>query len=376
MMRYKIKASLIEQSWFEDIIFKTLDMYNFTTLDGDREELTHSPLAEFLRNPKTWGGLHRDLIGVPIEEGIEKRLEDFIVLYKSIKRDGYQEDSPPLFVWFDDDGFIRLYDGHHRLSIIRYLKLDPEIWVSTDWSSKGIDPTGIVGRDFPLAEVASSIWGFNRLYHFVNDPAGRLKDFTIQRPDSTERRDYILKNLTCKIKEVKIGKPLPDLLGEEGSVLDIGCSEGYLSHEIAKEGWDVTAIEKGYIPGEDERGRKLIAIARYLATIQNIKMKCVLSDWKDVIKNQGVFFDNILYLSVLHNEINALGEGPAFENLTLLRGKCKKLFIEIPDIKEQPDWAYIFKIDEIIPKLERVTKMKFREVWQGYRPILLFQKPL
>jgi len=136
-MKYKIKSSLIESSWFEEAIFKTLDMYEAG------EDLKYSPMNEFQRNYMSWGGKHRSLIGKDLETGIKEREVEFILLYESIKQQWLSNEMKPLFVYFDDDGFIRLYDGHHRLSICRYLKLDPEIWVSTDWDSKGIDSTGI-----------------------------------------------------------------------------------------------------------------------------------------------------------------------------------------------------------------------------------------
>jgi len=350
-MKYKIKASLIEPSWFEDSIFKTLEMYN------NGEDLIYSPLAEFLRHHKTWGGQHRDLIGKGLEVGIQDRLKDVIALYESIKEFGYSVDSPPLFVWFDDDGFIRLYDGHHRFSIFRYLKLDPntEISVTTDWDSKGIDPTGIKGRDFPLVETAKSIFGKEEMYQRVNDK--RLAHFKVQRPDSKERLIHILENLNGK------------------TVLDIGCSEGFISQELAKAGYGVTGIEAGY-KGDKERGRKLIAITRYLATIQNVKMKCIFTDWKDLLREPGAKFDNILYLSVLHNEVNALGNDKAFDNLKIFRGKCQRLFVEVPDVYVQRDWIPYFKIEDICARLERETGMKVKEVWKGYRPIILLTNEL
>ncbi|MCX6811990.1 MAG: hypothetical protein NT039_04885, partial [Candidatus Berkelbacteria bacterium] len=151
MAKYKIKSSLIQPSWFESAIRKTLDMYE------NGEDLTNCPLNEFQRNYMTWGGRHRDLVNVAdFEAALLVRLENFLKLYDDIKKNGYKEDSEPLFVYFDDDGFINLYDGHHRLSIVRYLGIDPEMWVSTDWSSAGIDPDGIVGKDFPLVEKLMS----------------------------------------------------------------------------------------------------------------------------------------------------------------------------------------------------------------------------
>jgi SAM-dependent methyltransferase len=349
-MKYKIKSSLLEKSWFEKAIFDTLKMYD------SGKDLTKSPLNNFQRNYKTWGGKHQSFIGKDIEIAIKERQKDFIALYESIKRNGYKNIFP-FYVWFDDDGYIHLYDGHHRLSIIRYLKLDPIIEISTDWSSVGIDPTKMIGRDFPLVEMAKSIWGGReQLYHYVSD--NRLKDFSIQRPDSTERRDYILKNL--------VGK----------TVLDIGCSEGYLCHEIAKKKkYKVTGIEMGYDIKSNERGRKLIAITRYLSIIQSVKMKCLLGDWKDIIREQDFFSDNILYLSVLHNEINAI-KGKALENLKLFRGKTKRLFVEIPDIYKQPDWAKIFNMEKFIPFIQKQTGLQVIEIWNGYRPIILLENKI
>ena len=366
-MKYKIKANLIEHSWFEKTIFKTLDMYEAG------EDLTYSPLAEFQRNYKTWGGSHRSLIGKELEVGIAERTKEFIALYKDIKKNGYKKDSPPLFVWFDDDGFIRLYDGHHRLSIIRYLNITNKmkVWVSTDWDSKGIDPRGYKGRDFPLVKIAKSIFGREEMYQRIDDK--RLAHFKVQRPDSETRRDFILKNLDGKTEYL-----------ENSSVLDIGCSEGYLSRAIAKEedhrfeitaSYDVTGIEAGY-KGDEERGRKLIAITRYLATIQNVEMECIFTDWKDLLRKPDVKYNNILYLSVLHNEINALGAEKAFENLRIFRGKCQRLFVEVPNVQVQRDWTQYFKIEDICIRLERETGMKVLKVWKAYRPIIVLTNEL
>ena len=349
-MQHKIKSSLLEKSWFESAIFDVLDKQ---AKGGD---IYNSLLAVFLKNYKVWGGLHQSMIRKDLNVAIKDRIDNFIKLYTDIRENGYK-DLEPFFVWFDNDGFIHLYDGHHRLSILRFLGLDPLVSISTEWTSKGIDPTGVVGRDFPIKELASSIWKKNRLYHHVNDPLNRFAGWEVQRPDTETRRDYILKNLTGK------------------TVIDIGASEGYLSHEIAKTGRDVTAIEKGYIPNEEGRGRILISIARYLATLQSIKMKTILSDWKDIIR-KDVSYDNILYLSVLHNEINALGYDVAMNNLKLFRGKCKRLFIEIPDVKVQKDWEYAFNVDEFVAKAQRLTGMELVEVWSGYRPIILLENKI
>jgi len=340
-MKYKIKASLIQASWFEEAIFKTLDMYEAG------KDITDSPLNVFQRNYLTWGGRHRSLIGKEndFEKGLKDRTIDFIELYKRIKDNGYDEDSPALLVWFDNDGFIRLYDGHHRISILKYLGLDPDIWVETEWQS--IDVENTVGCDFPLVKKLVEKHGARRLYHYVDDP--RVKDFWINRPDGPSRLKYFSKKL--------VGK----------SVLDIGCSEGYFSCEFAKMGYKTTGIDID---------KKLIAIARYLALINNTKVKFRTMEWEDLLRENDVFFDNIFYLSVLHNEVNHFGEAQAFKNLKIFRGRTKRLFIEVPDISVQKDWSHIFTLPQLLPRLERETGMKVEEIWQGpdgeaYRPIII-----
>jgi FkbM family methyltransferase len=339
-MRYIINSSLIPSSWFREVIFKTLNMYK------KKEDLMQSPLAEFQRNWNSWGGRHKDLINVKdYEEALKKRLDDFIELYNDIKKNGYDRYKKPFYVYFDKDGFLNLYDGHHRKSILEYLKIDPLVEVETEW--QGIDVDKTRGKDFPLEEeLANRFKGQKYMYQCV--PDDRLKDFKHQRLDEKQRIDFIQSNLTGK------------------NILDIGCSEGVLSHSLASCGYNITA---------NETDRMLMAVARYLATINNLHIDCCLGDWKDLIRKQNTRFDNILYLSVLHNEVNLLGEEQAFKNLRLFRGKTDKLFIEVPDINVQPDWSSVFNPAKLYLRLEKETGMKIKEIYNGYRPIILLVNP-
>lgn len=348
-MRYKIKSSLIPPSWFEKAIFKTLTMYD------KGKDLTNSPLIQIYRNWRVLGGMHvrcrHEATGGTVREKeyescIQERQKDFIVLYESIKKRGYIDNEKiPILVQFDDNGYLHLQDGHHRLSILRYLNIEAEVTIETHWQGmwRPGEEDNLPDKDFPLVEKLKEIHhGNNFLYQWIPDE--RVKDFKCSRPDSKERLDYILKHFKGK------------------TVLDIGCSEGYFSRELAKRGYKVTAVDTS---------RKLVAIARYLATIQNLKIDFQVRDWKDIMQRQ-VHFDNVLHLSVFHNIINSIGQQQAFKDLTLFRGKIDRMILEFPDVKVQPDWAYIFRKEVFDDRFQRETKLQIKDTsWKRYRPIYL-----
>ena len=138
-----------------------------------------------------------------------------------------------MLIYFDDEGRIHLYDGYHRLLIMKYLGLKANVVCETEWS--GID--GSVGKDFPLADVLLKEHPFGKwLYQPVDDE--RVKDWKLARKDTPQILNHVAGNI--------VGK----------RVLDVGCSEGYFSRELAKLGYDVTAIDH-------EAG--FVSAARYLS---------------------------------------------------------------------------------------------------------------
>jgi len=330
-MIFQCKNTLLPHSWFELKILDTLYLYDH------KQDISNSPLIQFMREWETTGGMHIDCYGSKdYEEAIHKRQDKVIELYESIKKHGYINEKP-ILVFFDSNGYMTLYDGHHRLSILIYLGLEVGVAVSTVW--KGVD--GAEGKDFPLFETIEKIHGGKRtLYQWMPDK--RLRDLPCSRSDSKARLDYILKHL------------------KGDTVLDIGCSEGYFSHELAKRGYTVTGVDTN---------NDLVSIARYLATIQGIKVDFKTADWRDILRNNT--FDNILYFSVLHNTINAAGEKAAFDDLELFRSRVGQLFVEIPHVSVQKDWEPVFGADKFDPALEFRTKLNIQQKWVGYRPIYL-----
>lgn len=80
-MKYKISNTLIEKSWFENVIHSTLDLY-----DNDKDT-SNSPLIKFQRNWKNGGGKHIDCEYVSengYEDCIQKHQKNFFQLYESI----------------------------------------------------------------------------------------------------------------------------------------------------------------------------------------------------------------------------------------------------------------------------------------------------
>ena len=154
-----------------------------------------------------------------------------------------------------------------------------------------------------------------------------LEGWEVSRKDSPERLKYIVENL--------VGK----------TVLDIGCAEGYFSREIAKLGYKVTAV--------DNRPN-IIEVAKCLT--EGLDVTCYAGDWVDMMGQ----FDNVLYLSVFHNEVKKLGIEGTLKKLNILRGRVNRLFFEVPGgIKERNTPDYLdFSVEESRRRVEDSTGLK------------------
>lgn len=340
-MQYSIKNTLIPiPASHEQPLLATLAMYD------KGENLTNSPLIKSRINLT-----HKDVaLAEDKEAALQEKQKTLIVLYENIKANGYN--GSPILVWFDEDGFIHLYDGYHRLSVMKHLGVEVKVVCETEWS--GIN--GAVGKDFPLAEVLireppEGKW----LYQPVDDE--RVKDWELGRVHTPERLNHIAQNL--------VGK----------TVLDIGCSEGYFSRELAKRGYKVTAIDNN---------KGLLASARYLSTIGSIDVDYhLVDDWKNFVGQNG-FYDNILFLSVIHNDMKVIGVEEGLKKLETLRGKADRLFLEGPYY----EWGertgkhgftgkppFNFSAKESVVKMEEALSSEVIEKWSpkpGSRPIYTF----
>jgi len=306
----QVKYSILDGSEHEQPIHRTLAMY-----DKGKDISFNSP---FLKAGQ-WVH-HRLANGVYDIEIGKKRQQQVIDLYESIKRDGYN--GSLIYAWFDRDGFPHVYDGFHRISILNYLGMDVPVNVTTnlnkDWAWCLIKDPDFIYRfgDFPLAEVLlDQPPSRNWIYHPIND--SRVSEFKVARPDSPNRLEYILDNL--------VGN----------TVLDIGCAEGYFSREIAKRGYKVVGL--------DIR-RDLVAISRYLSVLEGVDVEYRVGDWGSIIQEYE-HFDNILFMSVLHNEMKdkshameGIGVDAGIKKLGLLKGKTDRLFFEVPGNSGETQW--------------------------------------
>lgn len=330
--KYKIKNTFLPTGVIERTIFGTLDMYLRD------EDLSESPLVQWGRRTLKRGAWWYGVQKMPPEKWeslILKRQQKVIDLYLNIKNHGYN--GSVISIFFDDNGNICTYDGFHRLSIMKYLGM--EVLLNCQISTRK--------SDFSLVETVMDINNGKNLYQPCDDV--RLKDFNVWRKDSSERLKFILENISGK------------------TVLDIGCSEGYFSRELTKNGYQVTALDTS---------KKRLAVTRYLSIINNLELNYYRGRWQDYIEDKD--FETILFLSIFHHDILNFGLEEAFKQLEKFRGRAKQVFFESPISSKKVGWideerktTYGFSEEAFKTKIEEATNMIVTKTWHGIRPIFL-----
>jgi len=327
------EKSYITGKPIEKPVQETLAMY-------DRgEDLTNSP---FIRADQ-WRHHVYCVKNKNTLESAYERQKQIIDLYESIKKNGYN--GSLCYVWWDDEGFIHLGDGFHRIAILHYLNQDVLINCETNWRDMY---DGQFHTDFPLVDVLlkeapQGKW----TYQPVEDK--RLEGWKVDRYDAGKRLEYIL----------------PRIKGKR--ILDIGCSEGYYARELAKRGYEVTAVD---------RSKGLIAAARYLTVLQGLSVDYrVVKDWSEV----GGKYDTILFLAVIHNDMKVIGIEKGIEKLGLLKDRADVIFMEVPNNHNERGWGkdpypkYDFHKPESIKQIESHTGMKVADRFNGRRVIYMLE---
>jgi len=325
---------------FKHRIFDTLAMHK------RGEDLTDSPVAEWgrktLARGEWWYGCEK---AQDREKAITERLKKVVALYTSLKKYGYAGANLSVF-FTKTDGKVHLYDGFHRVAIMDYLGIHTNVNVLISTR----DPNPARRGDFPLARTLIKLNSGKFLYQPCRDP--RVKDFKVWRKDSLQRLAYILSKL------------------QDHTVLDVGSCEGYFSRQLARRGYDVTAIDSN---------RSRVAVSRYLSAISGLIVKHEVITWQKFLQ-KDIHFDNMLFLSVFHHTLLAVGVEKAFADLTKLRGKATRVFLEAPIDAGKIAWtapdkktAYRFTEAEFRLKIERQTDMRVVDVWRLKRPIFLLE---
>jgi len=317
-----------------NIIVDTLNAYE------RKEDISDSPFIQWGRQTLLKGAWWYGAEKAPLEnreQALQNRQQEFLDLYLDIKNNGYNDSVISIF--FDDGGNIEIQDGFHRLSIMAYLGMDEVL-------NCMISPRK---SDFPLVETITKINNGKNLYQPCDDK--RLNGFKVWRKDSYNRLNFILENITGT------------------NILDIGCSEGFFSRELVKQGFQVTALDVE---------RKRLAVARYLSIINNLELNYHRGSWQKYIGDKC--FDSILFLSVFHHDILGFGVKGAFKQLEMFRERTQQLFFEAPISSMKVGWleknkrdTYDFTEEEFKTKIEEATQMNIVKTWYGIRPLYLLE---
>jgi len=334
-----LDADLLERHIrpFLDLYAKGCDTTNSTVVKWGRRAVNEG---------RWWYGCEGKQ-GKELEACIILRQQEIITLFKSIKRDGYN--GSIISIYFNKHtGKVNVYDGFHRLSIMNYLGIKADC----NCTISHYDPTREDMRgDFPLTDRLKELNSGEYLYEPCEDT--RVSGWTVWRPDSEARLRVVRQAAVA------------------GSVLDVGCSCGWFSRQLAREGRKVTSLELN---------KQRAAVARYLAITQNTPIELREVKWQALPPDQE--FDNILMLSVLHHDFIGVGASQTLQDLAKLRGRCKRLIIEVPLsvksvvwLKTEQEHPWNFTLDELSSLLTTATGMKVQNITYVHptRPIIVLE---
>lgn len=201
------------------------------------------------------------------DKKIRKEIRFHFNIYDSIRKNGYDHEQYPIKCWIDKYGRIRLYDGFHRLTILKALNIETLkvkiIGVSKKWTK--------------FKELLSTIcYKPKVLYEKIEHPD--FHDWEVHRGES--RREILSKFF---IEEKKMLNGF--------YILDLGCHTGYWSRFVSRLG----AITLGV-----DFNKNIEEIFKTLNTGFGTTCDFIFEDVLKFLKTNKEEWDMIICLSLLH----------------------------------------------------------------------------
>lgn len=256
-----------------------------------------------------------------------------IELYHSIKKDGYNPElrHKPVSVRIRDDGSIFLLDGTHTASILMHLGKHKTIRAEVKTRDGGWET---------LKRRLYGIYGKKLLYQPPDHPD--MMDWEVDRP-SPHRWNAIVKSLG-DVKDV--------------TVLDVGSCTGHFSIKLAKLGAQVTGVELHKTRHDVSK-----VMAKYHGFGEDNPRFLMDSFEQELGKNS---YDAALVFSVLHHYFRRNPQ-EAYDAFNLLSKRCDRLLLEVGVNRMPIKWS-----PQLV--LDHSKYSKYSVVWDGERPIYLYEK--
>jgi len=285
--------------WLMDPLKKTVELYK----KNNSINLFETPYCKTYTN----------LGSLPHTDELKRAL----MLWEDVEKNGFKPDKGIITISFKDDGRIQVYDGFHRIIMLKSL------------GYKGKILANVIEREEGYLEFKNKLEQ-EPIYHPINHPEFYKKGYRI---DSIDRFN-IIKNNMDKVH----------------SIVDLGCCEGYFSLNFANLGKNVIGIDY-----EERR----IFLARYLNNLYfpygKIRAKFKTMDIKEFVDSIDDRIDAGIFLSTFHHFIVKYGEEGAWKLFNGLSEKINVLFFSMAtDGDSVTGWSeYIKNIssDEISKKV-------------------------
>lgn len=275
------------------------------------------------------------LLGIKSTKGSDiafKWLQIHIKLFNDIKRSGFKPElrNKPLSLRINDKGRLRIVDGHHTVSILKYLGYKKKLEFT------------VVERDKKWLQLKQKLYDMYKqklLYQPVYHPD--FDDWKIDR-GCLDRWNIIKQH----VENVK-GK----------RVLDIGSNMGYFCERFTDLGARVVGIDPNPVRVQASR-----MFSEYHGYTEPPLYYC--EKFEEHLEDED--YDLVLLLSLIHHYIRR-NPDEAWKALKLISEHCDKMILELGVNRLPLVWK-----PELVLKHSEYTK--YTTLYDGERPIYLYEK--